>query len=124
MTWFLDRNYGRRVAASLRLLGLDAIGHDEVFPIDADDAEWLAETGRRGWVVITHDANIAWNGDEALAVERSLGRCFVLPGGNAPSWEKVRELAFAWRKITAILDNETPPYVWRRSARGWDRLYP
>ena len=27
-----DRNYGRRVAASLRLLGLDAIGHDEVSP--------------------------------------------------------------------------------------------
>ena len=124
MTLFLDRNFGPRVPQALRVLNIDVVGHDERFRFDTPDEVWLAEAGRQDWVVITHDRGIAENEKELAAVVAGNVPCFVLPGGNASHWEKVREFAFAWRKINAILNDETPPYVWHRSPRGWVRLYP
>ncbi len=124
MILFLDRNLGPRVPQALRLLDLDVIGHDERFPSDTPDEVWLSEAGRQGWVVVTHDRGIAENEKELEAVVAGSVPCFVLPGGSASHWEKAREFAFAWQKINAILNGETPPYVWHRSPRGWVRLYP
>ena len=123
MILFFDRNFGR-VPEALRVLDLEVIGHDERFSPDTPDEEWLAEAGRQGWVVVTHDRGIPANETELAAVIAGSVACFVLPGGNASLWEKTREVAFAWRKINAILNDETPPYVWHRSPQGWARLYP
>ena len=124
MTLFFDRNMGPQLPEALRLLGLDAIGHDERFASTTPDTEWLTEAGLQGWVVMTHDGGITEKDEELAAVIAGNVPCFVLLGGNADPWEKTRELAFAWRKITAILSSEVPPYIWRRSPRGWVRLYP
>lgn len=124
MTFFFDRNMGPQLPEALRLLGLDAVGHDERFGSTTPDTQWLEEAGRQGWAVMTHDAGIAEKDDELAAVIAGRVPCFVLRGGNTDPWGKTRELAFAWQKINAILNDETPPYVWHRSPRGWVRLYP
>ena len=123
MILFFDRNFGR-VPQAIRLLDLEVIGHDERFSADTPDEEWLAEAGRQGWVVITHDRGIGTKEEELAAVIAGRVACFILPGGRAGLWDKVRELAFAWRKMNAILNDETPPYIWHRSPREWARLYP
>ena len=124
MILFFDRNFGPRVPQALRLLDLEVVGHDERFDPDTPDEMWLTEAGRQGWVVITHDRGIGVNQKELSALIAESVPCFVLPGGNAGHWEKTREFSFAWRKITAILNDETPPYVWHRSPRCWVRLHP
>ena len=56
--------------------------HDEYFPSDARDEEWLAEVGRRGWVVLTKDTRIRYRTTELAALMRSGVTAFVLTSGN------------------------------------------
>ena len=57
--FFVDRSLGgRRIVEALRQSGACAIAHDEEFPIDATDEEWLEEAGRRRWLVLTKDNRI------------------------------------------------------------------
>ena len=46
------------VADALRKAGESTTAHDEAFGQDTTDLEWLADVGRRGWVVLTKDARM------------------------------------------------------------------
>ena len=54
-TWFIDRSLGRKIAVDLRAAGFRVEEHSDHFVHDAPDADWLAEVGRRGWIVLTKD---------------------------------------------------------------------
>ena len=59
LTFFIDAALGRvMVADALRREDLNVVLHDEVFPQDSPDEEWLPELGRRGWVLLTKDDRI------------------------------------------------------------------
>lgn len=86
--FFVDRSLGgRRIVEALRQSGASAIAHDEEFPIDATDEEWLEEAGRRRWLVLTKDSRIARRTLELLAIARAEARVFVLGAGNMTSAE-------------------------------------
>jgi hypothetical protein len=36
----------------LRVAGATVVAHDECFEPDTPDEDWLAEAGRRGWIVL------------------------------------------------------------------------
>jgi hypothetical protein len=56
-TFFIDRSLGSGiVATALRGAGETVVIHDTVFDADTADVTWLAEAGKRGWVVLTKDA--------------------------------------------------------------------
>ena len=126
MTIFFDRNVGRRLPEALRLLGLDVAWHDERgFGPKTPDEEWLLQAGANQWTVVTHDARFIHNESEKRALVEARVRCFVLSGGSADRWSKVRALAYSWDRIQEIQATQAPPFIWRRSPNGrWSRVYP
>ncbi len=68
ITFFVDRCLGKLIVKTLRDAGISVKAHDDHFPQNALDIDWLPEVGKRGWVIITKDARIGKNQTERLAV--------------------------------------------------------
>ncbi len=59
VTFFIDRSLGSHLlSAALRSAGGRVEIHDDHFPQDTPGSEWLAEVGKRGWVVLSKDVRI------------------------------------------------------------------
>lgn len=79
VTFFIDRCLGSRcIVETLLAAGISIEIHDEHFDKGAQDVEWLPEVGKRGWVVLTKDANIGKHTLERIAVARAQIKMFVL----------------------------------------------
>lgn len=54
MEFFADRNLGVHVfPAIVRAEGVIVHLHQDHFPQNAADVEWMPETARRGWIIIS-----------------------------------------------------------------------
>ncbi len=84
------------VVAALRTAKEAVIVHDDVFPDDAPDVEWLSEVGKRGWVVLTKDARIRTNALERAALLDANVAAFMLGAVTSadPRWRKRLSLQF------------------------------
>jgi predicted nuclease of predicted toxin-antitoxin system len=82
LTWFVDRSLGRKIVTDLRAAGFTVEEHGAHFADDAPDAEWLAEAGRRGWIVLTKDKAVRRNALELAAIIAGNVTCFSLGHGN------------------------------------------
>lgn len=81
--YFIDRSLGRGIVVeTLRAAGNEAHAHDDHFAQDTPDTAWLAEIGRRGWVVLTKDKNIRPNHLELRALVDANVACVMLGRGN------------------------------------------
>ena len=103
LIFFLDRSLGKHIVANaLRQAGAVVKLHDDHFPQDARDEEWLREVGRREWIVLTKDSRIRHRAHERISPSqsRSPGLCAcegeaVWPGNGhsicerPPSYEAV-----------------------------------
>jgi len=79
LVFFVDRSLGRKhVAQALREAGATVEVHDDHFPQDTPDVDWLLEVGRRGWVVLSKDERIRRNSIERSALETAQVRAFFL----------------------------------------------
>lgn len=79
LVFFIDRSLGGRlVAQALRDAGARVEIHDAHFPQNTPDVDWLAEVGRRGWVVLSKDERIRRNPLERAALEQAGVRAFFL----------------------------------------------
>lgn len=82
LVFFIDRSLGRKyVAEALRTAGATVEVHDDHFPQTTPDVDWLAEVGRRGWVVLSKDERIRRNRIEREALEAGRREH---PGAQAP----------------------------------------
>ena len=63
---------------ALRQAGLRVEVHDDHFPPDASDADWLRVVGQRGWAVLTKDERIRRRPLERDALLGARVRAFVL----------------------------------------------
>jgi hypothetical protein len=82
-TFFIDRSLGSGTGATaLREAGEVVITHDTVFEPDTADVTWLAEVGKRGWLVLTKDARIRTNHLEREALFSSDVAAFMLGRGD------------------------------------------
>ena len=81
LTFFLDYQIGRyMVADALRKAGATVEVHIEHFSQSAPDVDWIPVVGKRGWVLITRDANIRRNPLERAAYIDARLRGFVVTG--------------------------------------------
>ena len=93
LVFFVDRSLGRRVIPNaLRDAGARVELHDDHFSQDARDQVWLAEAGKRDWVVLTKDKHLRYRAVETNALMSAKVRAFVLTargdlsGGNRPDF--------------------------------------
>jgi predicted nuclease of predicted toxin-antitoxin system len=79
ITFFVDRCLGSKsIVETLRSTGINIEVHDTHFDKGAQDVDWLPEVGKKGWVVLTKDANIGKHTLERIAVTRAQIKMFVL----------------------------------------------
>ena len=79
VTFFIDRSLGSRLlSAALRSAGARVEIHDDHFPQDTPDSEWLSEVGRRGWVVLSKDVRIRRDKLERAALLEARVKAFLL----------------------------------------------
>ena len=62
----------------LRNAGLNVEIHDDHFPQNATDPEWLTAAGKKNWIVVTRDERIRYRVAERQAIRRAKVRAFVL----------------------------------------------
>ncbi len=110
VVFFTDRDLGKAFPRILRDAGLVVERHADHFSPDAPDEEWLAETARRGWVAITHDARIRYKPNELAAVIRHNAALLVVIGA-APYPELAKSFVATAPKVTAFLETQKRPLI-------------
>lgn len=80
LTWFIDRDLGRRFAEALQSEGLHVERADDHFRNDTPDDDWLPIVASRGWVAVTRDKRIRYSPLALTALMTSGARLFVIVG--------------------------------------------
>ena len=112
LVFFVDRSLGRRyVAEALRGQGARVEIHDDHFPIDAKDPDWLVEVGRRGWVVLMKDKRVRRIRLELDALIAAKVRAFVLTAGNLTGPEMADVFVLQLHRIAALAVSRPAPFV-------------
>jgi predicted nuclease of predicted toxin-antitoxin system len=121
--YFVDRSLGREVIVeALRAAGQEAHAHDAHFAPDTEDAEWLVEVGRRGWVVLTKDKNIRRNELERVAIVQAKVACFMLGSGNMKADDMARLFIDNLRRMERVLRRYRVPLVATLASGGGVRV--
>lgn len=116
--FFLDRSVGKHhVPEALRAAGANVELHDDHFPADTADAEWIVEVSRRGWAIITKDRRIRYRPLELAAVVAARARLFALTSGNLTGSAMADVLVLHVARMERIVAAERPPFVARISYR-------
>ncbi len=77
--FFVDRSLGRKVVPdALRQAGESVIVHDEYFPQNTRDEQWLERAGKEGWIVLSADKRIRYRANELNALKTAGVRAFIL----------------------------------------------
>jgi predicted nuclease of predicted toxin-antitoxin system len=112
LVFFLDRSLGKRkVADALREAGVDVEVHDDHFPPDAKDEEWLAAVGARGWAVLTKDDRIRYREHEREALLSANVRAFVLTNRNLSGNEMAQIFVAALSRMKTLLTTKDSAFI-------------
>ena len=110
--FFLDRSLGKkRIATALRQAGAIVHVHDDYFPPDAKDEDWLTQVGQNGWVVLTKDHRIRYRHVERLALMKAGVAAFILTSGDLQGEEMARIFVKALPRISRFLKNHQKPFI-------------
>ncbi|MCZ2390058.1 MAG: hypothetical protein LC113_03150 [Acidobacteria bacterium] len=111
MEIFIDRALGRRIAEPLRQAGAIVHLHDDYFAQGVEDAVWLTEVGRRGWVVLTKDQRIRYRTLEREALRNAGIKAFIFMSGNVPFQVMAEAIAKALPRIEKFALSHKAPFI-------------
>jgi len=119
LVFFVDRSLGGKlVVEALRQAGACVVAHDGVFDQNATDVEWLAEAGRRAWVVLTKDGAIRRNPHEKAMFRDAEVRVFALARRNLAGPEMAELFVAALPGMRKRAVAVPAPFVFSVSRRG------
>lgn len=119
ITFFVDRSLGSRyVAQALRDSMAHVEIHDDHFSQDTPDIVWLAEIGRRGWVVLSKDEQIRRNRVEREALKAAGVCAFFLTQQNITGPEMAALFASVLRGMTSRAKMRPAPFIYTISRTG------
>jgi predicted nuclease of predicted toxin-antitoxin system len=113
LIFFVDRSLGRGVVAALKKAGAIVHAHDDLFPPDAPDTQWLTEVGKHDWVVLTKDQHIRRRPMEKDALLAANLRVFVLTSGNMRGEEMAELFVRNLPKMEAMARRIPAPFIGR-----------
>lgn len=85
--------------------------HDDYFPQNAKDEEWLPVVGERGWIVLTKDQKIRYRAPALAAVREARVRLFALTGKDIQASEMAEIILKALPAIERLTAQERPPLI-------------
>jgi hypothetical protein len=111
-TFFVDRSCGAQlVPEALRNAGEIVEVHDDLFPQDAADEDWVPVVSDNDRLVITKDSAIARNRLQRLMVAANRTRLFVLTFAGIPGPEMAEVTACAAAKMRRLAARAEPPFI-------------
>ena len=111
-TFFVDRSLGSAVVAgALRTAGAHVEVHDDLFAPNVADVVWLAEVGRRGWIVLTKDARIRKRIIERQALKATAVHTFFMGNGCRGGAVMAQAYVSALPSILRAVKSATAP-IW------------
>lgn len=117
--FFLDRSLGKiRIATALRQTGAIVHIHDDYFPPNAKDEDWLTQVGRNGWIVLTKDHRIRYRNLEREALMNAGVGAFILMAGDLQGDEMAEIFVKALPAIAKFLKKHKKPYIARVTRDG------
>ena len=117
---FFDRDVGIALPEALGVLKLPTRveHHQNHFPIDSRDDDWMPRVGSSGWILIGHDSHHHHEESELLAIKQHEMGCFYLWGGGALRWEKMRCFLRAYENILEAAAKTPRPFIYRVTEKG------
>ena len=110
VTYFTDRDVGRKLPESLKASGLVVEAHDDHFDPLTPDEEWLAEVAKRGWLAITRDARIRYSPLALRVLMQTGARLFVLVG-NLTTAECAELIVSKRKQIESLAASEPNAFI-------------
>lgn len=99
------------MAGALRSAGVHVELHEEHFAPDAPDVEWLAEVGRRAWIVLTKDDAIRRNPLERSALLAAGVRAFIITSQNMSGPDMAALVREHLPAISRVIRRERAPFI-------------
>ena len=110
---FFDRSIPRSVAEALKLVRDDVRWLEDEFPGDVKDPVWLAEVGRREWLVLSRDKRIRYRPAEKQAIIQHRVGCFcIMQGSNPTRWEYLRLIVPLLDRMEEIFATVERPFLY------------
>lgn len=114
---------GKLLAESLRTAGAKAETHDDHFPADAPDEQWLDHAGKAGWIVLTKDKAIRRRPNERQALLASKVSAFVFTAGDISGDDMRKIIVNNLGKIAGLAVRTKPPFIAKITRSGDVALY-
>ncbi len=112
MEFFADRNLGVNTFPEiLRAAGIAVHVHQDHFPPDAPDVDWMPEVARRGWPILSPDIRISRDRLEVDAIMTSGAAVFCLSGGHCTSQDKARNFLRCLSQVRMVLEKTPRPFI-------------
>lgn len=111
-TFFVDRSLGKGVGRILRGAGAIVELHDDHFPQNAPDRDWIPVVTNRGWIILTKDKNIRRPRGEREDVLLASAKIFTLTSGNMPGVVMARTFLDHLPEMERVALTQTPPFVY------------
>jgi hypothetical protein len=119
ITFFIDRSLGGKlVAQALRDAGANVEIHDQHFPQDTPDVDWLKVVGARGWVVLSKDERIRRNHIERAALQTANVRAFFLTQQSITGSEMANIFSDALAGMVGRATSQPAPFIYSLSRAG------
>ncbi|HYT57716.1 MAG TPA: hypothetical protein VEQ38_23660 [Verrucomicrobiae bacterium] len=117
--FFIDRSLGQKIIAGrLRQSGVHVEIHDDHFPQNALDEDWLLEVGEREWIVLTKDDRLRYRPAALEAYRRNNVRVFIFGSSGMKAQEMADAFVKALPKILRFARNKPAPFFARISRTG------
>lgn len=85
--------------------------HDDHFPPNARDEDWLKVAGPKGWFVLTKDQRIRYRAVELNALRNAKVGAFVLTAGGIEGTEMAEIFVKALPAILRVAANNATPFI-------------
>lgn len=110
--FFVDRDLGRRFPELLRAAGLRVEIHDDHYPDEEKppDHVWLQMTAERGWVAVSHDANIRHTSRSRETI-LEFGARLIVVKGRARTQELAENFIRTFPAIRRFLTHHPGPWI-------------
>lgn len=105
-TYWIDRALGNRVPDALAAAGVAIRRYSDTYPTqnDVEDARWIPDIARRGWVIVTKDQNMRRRPDEIEALLTSEAIYVCLAAGNLKGEQQAQLLLEHWRTLDGFIE--------------------
>jgi hypothetical protein len=108
--YFTDRDLGKRFPDILGSAGITVERHQDLFPADGTDEQWLEHCGKKGRIALSHNLRIRYTPNELAAVIRH-GVALLIVSGKVPLPDLAHNFVTSLARIEAFVDGHEPPYI-------------